>query len=421
MNEMKKHYDYVIVGAGIIGLTVARELKRRHPKSTVCILEKEEDVALHASGRNSGVLHAGFYYTADSLKAKFTVEGNRLMTQYCEENGLRINRCGKLIIAADEAELQGLEELKRRADRNGVELHWLDEEELARIDPNARTFRKALYSPNTSTVDPAAVCARLKREIEEQGVDFAFNTPYRGHKDNVVFAGNERIGFGYFVNCAGLYADRIAHEFGFGLSYTIIPFKGIYLKYAKNRTDVATNIYPVPNLNNPFLGVHFTKTVDGSIKIGPTAIPVFWRENYRGLHNFRLSEFLGIAYYESRLFLTNAFQFRTLAISEVRKYFKKNFINRALHLVKQIDKDGFGGFMKPGIRAQLLHKKTLTLVQDFVVEGDARSVHVLNAVSPAFTCSFSFANYVADTIDEKQSAQAAILNPLKEEKKWAQF
>jgi L-2-hydroxyglutarate oxidase LhgO len=401
-------YDYLIAGAGIIGLAVARELIRRHPGAKIAVIEKEADIAQHASGRNSGVLHAGFYYSADSLKARFTRDGNRMMKEFCKQNGIPVNECGKLVVAADESELEGLEELKRRADRNGVTLHWVDEQEASRIEPNARTCRKALYSPDTASVDPAEVCRCMQKEAERMGVEFFFETRYIGRAGEQAIRTNKGdFPFRYFVNCAGLYADRIAHDFGFGTDYTIIPFKGIYLKYAKNKTDVGTNIYPVPNLGNPFLGVHFTKTADGSVKIGPTAIPAFWRENYKGFSRFRLGECLQILYYEAKLFLTNSFGFRRLAFEEMKKYRKPHFIQQSLQLVKSLDPNGFGDFLRPGIRAQLLNKKTLELVQDFVLEGDSRSMHVLNAVSPAFTCSLPFAAYVADQIEEQMGETRA--------------
>ncbi|MBD2863478.1 L-2-hydroxyglutarate oxidase [Paenibacillus sp. IB182363] len=402
-----KRYDYLIAGGGIIGLTIARELKRRYPEARIAVIEKEPDVAKHSSGRNSGVLHAGFYYTADSLKAKFTRDGNEAMQAYCREHGLKLNRCGKLVVATDESELAGLEELKRRAERNGVELIWVDEEETVRIDPNVKTFKKALYSPNTASVDPVEVCMCIKKEVASQGVDFFFDTAYAGHKGDTILTNRGPFGCGYFINSAGLYADKVAHDFGFGRKYTIIPFKGIYLKYAKNKSDVRTNIYPVPNLNNPFLGVHYTKTVDGSIKIGPTAIPAFWRENYKGLHRFKMSEFFQILFYEAKLFWTNSFHFRRLAVEEMKKYNKANFIGLSLKMIKQLDPKGFGDFLRPGIRAQLLDKQTLELVQDFVLEGDSRSMHILNAVSPAFTCSLPFAAYVADQIEERRAAAPA--------------
>ncbi len=395
-------YEYVIIGAGIIGLTIARELKLREPDCRIAIIEKEEHAAYHASGRNSGVLHAGFYYTANSLKARFARDGNRMLQAYCQEQGLDMNRCGKLIVASNEEELAGLEELKRRGDVSGVELYWLDEHEAAAIDPNARTYRKALFSPTTVTVDPVQVCETLKREIEGKGVTFFFNTHYASYQNGEVHSTHQSFRCGYLINAAGLYADQIAHPLGFGRQYTIIPFKGIYLKYAKNKTDIRTNIYPVPNLGNPFLGVHFTKTVDGSIKIGPTAIPALWRENYKGLSRFKLSEFLSIVYYEAKLFLTNSFGFRKLALEEMKKYIKSNFIQLSMKLAHGIDPKGFGDFGRPGIRAQLLNKETLELVQDFVIEGDHRSVHVLNAVSPAFTCSMPFAIHVVDFITEQR-------------------
>jgi (S)-2-hydroxyglutarate dehydrogenase len=396
------HFDYLIVGGGIIGLAIARELKYRYPNDSICILEKEPDVAYHSSGRNSGVLHAGFYYTANSLKAKFTRDGNREMTKYCEENGLAINKCGKLVVAINEEELKGLMELKKRAEKNGVELYWMSESEIKTIDPNVQTYKYALYSPTTSSVNPIEVCQTIKAEVIKKGVNIKFCTQYKGISNKGIITNNGIFTCSYFINAAGLYADKVAKDFKYGEKYTIIPFKGIYLKYKKNKIDVLTNIYPVPNLANPFLGVHFTKTVDKSIKIGPTAIPAFWRENYSGLENFKLNEFLSILFYEVKLFLTNSFNFRSLALEEMRKYSRSYFINLSLKMIKRLDRKGFGELLRPGIRAQLLNKETLELVQDFVVEGDHRSLHILNAVSPGFTCAFPFSRYVVDEIVEKQ-------------------
>ncbi|RKP53198.1 L-2-hydroxyglutarate oxidase [Cohnella endophytica] len=396
--ETIKKVDYLVIGAGIIGLTIARELRRRLPRKTICVIEKEAKVAMHSSGRNSGVLHAGFYYPVDSLKAKFTRDGNRAMTQYCDANGLKINKCGKFIVATSEEDLAGLEELKRRGDRNGVELVWLSADEAAKVDSNVKTFRKALFSPSTSTVDPIQVCQEMQAENERNGVDFHFETVYLRHKGNRMVTNRGVFESNYVINASGLYADKIAQKYGFGKKYTIIPFKGIYLKYEKNNSEIGTNIYPVPNINNPFLGVHFTKTVDESIKIGPTAIPVFWRENYSGFQRFNAWEFFQIVYYQSKLLIHNSFNFRSMALEEIRKYKKMNLINLSLKLISRLDAKGFGDFLKPGIRAQLLNKQSLELVQDFVIEGDHRSMHVLNAVSPAFTCSIPFAEFVVDEI-----------------------
>lgn len=393
---MPKHYDYLIIGSGIIGLAVAFAIKRENPAARVCIIDKEQSEAAHASGRNSGILHAGFYYSADSLKAQFTVAGNRAMKQYCCQHSIPLNLCGKLVVAQNEKELEQLYDLERRGKRNGARVEIIDEYRAQEIEPNVRTFKKALHSPDTASVDPKLVCAALREDLTAQGVEFLFGTKYLGHSENVVRTTAGEFIAGKIINCAGLYADKIAKDFGFGKKYTIIPFKGIYWKYTKNKTDVRTNIYPVPNLKNPFLGVHFTKTAAGEIKIGPTAIPAFWRENYERLANFSLDEFIEICLQEARLFAVNNFGFRDLALEEMKKYNKRYMVDLARHMVRYIDPEGFTEHTLPGIRAQLLDAQTRQLVQDFVVEGDRHSIHVLNAVSPAFTCAFPFALYLIE-------------------------
>ncbi len=400
---MTEQSDYLIIGAGIIGLAIARELRSRYPKAAITIIEKEPDVAYHSSGRNSGVLHAGFYYSADSLKAKFTRDGNFAMKDFCREKGLKLNECQKVVVAKDESELEPLYELDRRGKRNGVDVKIIDEQELKEIDPNAKTFKFALYSPNTATVDPTELNKAVRDELLASGVKMVFGQGYRKKIDGNTIettAGNTFTAK-KLINTAGLYADKIARDFGYSAHYTIIPFKGIYLKYTKKDKPIKTNIYPVPNLKNPFLGVHYTITVDGTIKIGPTSIPAFWRENYKGMDNFKGGELANILGWESKLFFSNAFGFRSLAFDEMKKYNKSYFVDLATSMVHSIDKSGFTEWSKPGIRAQLLNTKTYELVMDFVVEGDNTTVHVLNAVSPAFTCSFPFAKWVVDNYIEK--------------------
>lgn len=394
----KKQADYLIIGAGIIGLAIARELKIRFPEKTIIIIEKEPQVAFHGSGRNSGVLHAGFYYSADSLKAKFCREGCAEWKAYAIERGLKLNACQKVVVATNEQERLGIHELKKRGDANGVEVRIVGEEELAAIDPNARTYKEALFSPTTATIDPVQISLHLAAELREQGVEILLAHPYKKKLGpTTILAGNVEITAGKIFNCAGLYADRIARDFGFCKEYTIIPFKGIHMLAARPpKPSVRTLIYPVPNLKNPFLGVHFNVTVDGKIKIGPTAIPAFWRENYKGLSRFKLDELIAIVAWELKLFITNAFGFRRLAFDEIRKYSRKHLLSLVRPMVKELDADAFTDWARPGIRAQLLHKKSLKLLQDFVVEGDDKTVHVLNAVSPAFTCSLPFGRYVVD-------------------------
>lgn len=394
----KKQADYVIIGAGIIGLAVAKALKEKFPARSIIIVEKEPELAAHGSGRNSGVLHAGFYYSADSLKAKFCRDGCAAWKDYVATHGLKINHCKKVVVATNEEERQGVHELKRRGDANGVEVSIVNEEQLAAIEPNAKTYKEALYSPSTSTVDPVEITTHLAGELQKMGMEILLSHPYRKKLgDTEILAGNTRIEATQIFNCAGLYADRIARDFGYSKDYTIIPFKGIHMLASRPpEPSVHTLIYPVPNLHNPFLGVHFNITVDGRVKIGPTAIPAFWRENYQGLSQFSFSELIAICAWELKLLITNAFNFRSLALSEIKKYKREHLLDLVEPMVKKLDRDAFTLWARPGIRAQLLHKKSLKLLQDFVVEGDKKTVHVLNAVSPAFTSSLPFGKYIVD-------------------------
>lgn len=392
-----KMYDYLIIGGGIIGLNIAKELKLRDETAKILLIEKEKDVAYHSSGRNSGVLHAGFYYTANSLKAKFTKEGNAALKEFCKKRGLQVNECAKVVVAQNEEEYQGLHELKRRGETNGVELHWLTQNELEEKYPNIKTYKKALFCPSTATVNPKAVTQEFKKYIEELKVEVLLDCKYiKSLENNEIVTSKGNFKATKIINAAGLYADKIAKNYGFSKEFVIIPFKGIYLKDKNNISNLKTNVYPVPNLKNPFLGVHYTLTVDNESKIGPTAIPAFWRENYKGLDNFSLSEFFQILFYEAKLFITNAFGFRALAWGEVRKYNLSYLKGLATKLTQNMDHKGYDSWSTPGIRAQLVNINTLELVQDFVVQSDEHSVHVLNAVSPAFTSSIPFARWVVD-------------------------
>ena len=392
--------DILIIGGGIIGLTVAKELCCRWPKLKITLIEKEASFAAHASGRNSGVIHAGFYYTPDTLKAKFTAEGNRLLTDYCLKHNLRINRCGKVVVAKNEQELEMLYELKRRGDKNGVDLKLVDEKDLIRLESNAKTFREALYSPTTSTIDPKDIVKHIANSLNGK-ISILLSERFKIKEDiNSVNTNNRRINFKYLINTAGLYADKVAHQFDVGLKYTVIPFKGLYMQYNDNNL-IGKHIYPVPDLQNPFLGVHFTKTVDGKVKIGPTAIPAFWKENYKGISNFNFNEMMETLFYETKLFIFNSFNFRRLALEEIKKYCGWYLKDQASLLVKKIEKEKFGNFIQPGIRAQLLDREKMSLVMDFVLEYGGNSVHILNSVSPAFTCSFSFSKFIVDEIEKK--------------------
>ena len=392
--------DFLIVGGGVVGINVARQIKKKFPRSKVILIEKEEECAGHASGRNSGVLHAGFYYTADSLKAKFTRVGNQLLTEYCERKNLPINKCGKLVVAKDASDLPQLDELVRRGKANGVVLQELTDREAQKIEPRVKTYQRALFSPATSSVDPIQVTLSMKKDAQSEGVEIKTGVAYLGKTKDGIRTTAGDFSTGYFVNSAGLYADKIALDFGFSEDYRILPFKGLYLYSQEHEGAVRTNIYPVPDLRNPFLGVHFTITVDGHIKIGPTAIPAFWREQYEGFENFSFGEFLDIVAREAGLFFSAGFDFRQLAFEEIQKYSRKRMVDLASRLMTGVKQEDYIKWGRPGIRAQLVHLKKKKLEMDFVIQGDKKSLHILNAVSPGFTCSIPFSQYVCDKIQE---------------------
>ena len=393
---LKKGYDFLIIGGGIIGLSIARELKKRRPDLTCAILEKEADCGLHASGRNSGVLHAGFYYTADSLKARFSKVGNQLLKEYCKEKNIHVNSCGKLVVAKNEDELAGLDELLRRAKANDVELHLISRQEAEAIEPRVLTFEKALFSPTTASVNPAQVIKALKEDAKREGIALLISTCYKGKTSEGIRTTAGLIAADFVINAAGLYADKIAFDFGHSKKYRILPFKGLYLYSNEPVGAIRTNIYPVPDLNYPFLGVHFTLTDTGHIKIGPTAIPALWREQYQGLTRFKSSEFLDIAKRQMKLFFSSTFDFKKLAFEEMQKYMGRKMVSLAGELLKGVQQPHYRHWGKPGIRAQLFDISKNQLETDFVLEGDRTSLHVLNAVSPGFTSALPFAQFVVD-------------------------
>jgi L-2-hydroxyglutarate oxidase len=391
--------DFLVLGGGIIGLSVARELRRRFHNAQVTLLEKEPACGLHASGRNSGVIHAGFYYAADSLKAKLTRAGNQAMTDYCEAKKIPLNRCGKLVVAQDENDLSQLDELLRRGLANGVPLENLTEAEARTIEPRVKTHQRALFSPTTSSADPRRVIEEMTLDAKSEGIEIRTGAPYLRVTNGVVTTPQESFTAGHVVNAAGLYADKIAVDFGFSERYRILPFKGLYLYSDEPPGAFRTNIYPVPDLRNPFLGVHFTVRADGQVKIGPTAIPALWREQYRGFDNFKFGEFVEVLFREAGLMLSSTFDFQKLAVAEVQKYSRSRLVALASRLAHGVRLEHYTRWGEPGIRAQLLDIKKRKLEMDFVIEGDKHSTHLLNAVSPGWTCSIPFARHVVDQIE----------------------
>ncbi|HEY6873145.1 MAG TPA: L-2-hydroxyglutarate oxidase [Geobacteraceae bacterium] len=386
--------EILIVGAGIIGLAIARELvKAGH--GDIVIIEKEPELGRHASGRNSGVLHAGIYYAPDSLKARSCLNGNRLMRAWCREKGLPILESGKVIVARTAEELPALEDLHRRALANGARVDVIDEKELAAIEPNARTVEKALFSHFTAVVDPKMVLESLRQELEGSGrVRIVFDCRLTGLKGSgTAVTSRGEIGFARLVNAAGAWCDRVAGLFGVGGRYRLIPFKGIYRQLRQDAPcTVNGNIYPVPDIRNPFLGVHFTRSVHGRVYLGPTAIPAFGRENYGILAGIDAEGF-GILLEDLVMFLANP-QFRSVALTEPRKYLPSVFYRDAARLVKELKPSDVEPSSKVGIRPQLVDWETKQLVMDFMVVTAGPSLHILNPISPAFTSSMDLAREI---------------------------
>jgi L-2-hydroxyglutarate oxidase len=393
--------DFLVVGGGIVGVCVARALKSRFAGARVRLIEKEPECGLHASGRNSGVIHAGFYYSADSFKAKFTRAGNQALTAYCDSRKIPLNRCGKLVVAQGPADLPQLDELLRRGTLNNVPLESITEEEARKIEPRVKTHERAIFSPTTTSADPSRVIAAIREDAQKEGVEVTTGAAYLRLENGAVVTTQGRFEAGHVVNAAGLYADQIALGFGFSEKYRILPFKGLYLYSEEPAGAFRTNIYPVPDLRNPFLGVHFTVKGDGHIKIGPTAIPAFWREQYRGFDNFKFGEFIEVLFREAGLMFSANFDFKKLAIEEIQKYSRPHLVSLAARLAHGVRTEDYRRWGEPGIRAQLLNIKERKLEMDFVVEGDAKSTHILNAVSPGWTCAMPFAEYVVDGIEKR--------------------
>lgn len=265
MKNENFHYDVIICGAGIIGLTLCRELLKR-TCGTILILEKEPEPARHASGRNSGVLHAGIYYAPDTMKAAYCLEGNRLMKEYCRSNKLPLSEKGKVIVTRNEKEEETLEELHRRALENNTPVRLIDRHELQEIEPKAKTFSRALYSPETAVCSPKKIMTRLAEELQQnKNVTIQFNTVCTGFKSSrEIMTNRGNYTCRYFINAAGAFSDRIAHARRLGKDYRLVPFKGTYFQLRdESAGSVRGNIYPVPDIRNPFLGVHFTRGTGG--------------------------------------------------------------------------------------------------------------------------------------------------------------
>lgn len=396
-----RNYDFLIIGAGIIGLSVAKELKARYPRAKIALLEKEKQIGLHASGRNSGVLHSGIYYPQDSLKAKVCAQGARRMYEFAKEHHLPCQKTGKVIVATCKEDTVTVDFLLQNAASNKINASRLSETEIKAIEPYANPYQTGIYVPDTACIDSKSVLAKLCDIVTESKTALHLDQEVRAvdHKKKIIKTQHEKFTFGFLFNCSGSGTDRIAKMFHLAQDYTLLPFKGIYYKLAKNKNHyVKGNIYPVPDLKLPFLGIHFTRTIHGDVYVGPTAIPAFGRENYgilKGVSHeaFRILKDIMLMY------LANQQNFRLLMHSEMKKYLKHHFIRSARKLIANITANDLLSSNKVGIRPQLINLKKRRIEMDYIIEQDMHSMHVLNAISPAFTSAFAFAELLVNRIE----------------------
>lgn len=402
-------HDLVVVGAGIVGLAVAREALLRRPGASVVVVDKEDRVAAHQTGHNSGVVHGGIYYEPGSLKARLCVEGARLMYDYCEEHGIRHERCGKLVVAVADDELGRLDALELRGRANGVPgLRRVGADEIREIEPNA-TGLAALHAPNTGIVDYGAVARAIAAEVERLGGEVRLGVEVGGivaepggdgarvDVTGVGTGGPSVLAARRVVVCAGLWADRLARGAGAPADPRIVPFRGAYLALRRTAEPVVRGmVYPVPDPDLPFLGVHVTKHVDGGVTLGPTAMLVPARDAYRlrtlrGRDAWETATWPGTWRVARRFWRTGATELRMAAS-------RRAFVEAAARYVPSLTLDDLDGTTHAGVRAQAVARDG-SLVDDFVISTTGGVVsHLRNAPSPAATSSFALARELADRV-----------------------
>ena len=391
--------DLCVVGAGIIGLATAWAATKRRPGARVVVLEKEDSLAAHQTGRNSGVIHSGIYYTPGSLKAKTCRAGREALLAFCLEHEVSYELCGKVVVALEESELPTLERIHERAVANGAQVELLGPEALAEIEPHSAGIR-ALRVPETGIVDYRGMCDVLARLITEAGGEVRFGAKVK----SLIAPGDAyqvETTVGTFtadrvVNCAGLYSDRVAKSFGDDPEAKIIPFRGEYFELTEDAKHLCRHlIYPVPDASFPFLGVHFTRMVSGAVECGPNAVLAYAREGYTKTH-VNLPELVDSLTYPG--FLRLAAKHWKAGLGEVwRSWSKAAFVKALQRLVPELRSEHLRA-APAGIRAQALFPSG-ELVEDFLFGGEDGVVHVLNAPSPGATASLAFGEAIVDRLE----------------------
>lgn len=392
-------YDFIIIGGGIIGMSTAMQLLRAYPDRRMLLLEKESAPARHQTGHNSGVIHAGVYYTPGSLKAKFCLAGNRATKEFCTENGIRFDECGKLLVATNELEMQRMKALWERTAANGLEREWLSAEQLREREPNI-TGIGGIFVPSSGIVSYAEVTAAMAREFQIRGGEIRYGTEVIGLDERptemVVKTSAGEFSSRFMVSCSGLMADRVVRMLGLDPGFSICPFRGeYYLLPAEHNRIVNHLIYPIPDPSMPFLGVHLTRMIDGTVTVGPNAVLALKREGYRK-RDISLSDTFAM--------LTDPGILKVLknnlrpGLVEMRNsLFKRGYLQEVRKYCPSIElKD-----LKPypaGVRAQAVSREG-KLIEDFLFRNTRRSVNVCNAPSPAATSAIPIGAYIIEQID----------------------
>lgn len=395
-----KQSDVAIIGSGIVGMAVARGLLELDPALQITIFEKEAEFGIHASARNSGVLHAGFYYSPDSMKARFCREGRDELESLAIRYGIPALKVGKVVVAQNRSEEERLGTLVERGTANGVLLEQLPSSDLGRIEPLANTHGSFVWSPNTTISNPVLINSALRQELNSKGVEFISSSNIRITKNNWV-NNDEQINSRYFVNAGGAWALDLAHGLNIGMHFRTMPFLGLYKQTQSKNLPIRTLVYPVPHPINPFLGVHFTLTIDGYVKIGPSALPIIGKSQYSLTSPVAGSEIVGFGKNLLSLGRGSKHDLLSMMKYEIPKLMTRNLVNAASELVPTAKQIKNWSSKSPGIRGQLIDSRNGELLQDFLVEHVANSTHVLNAVSPGWTASIPFGRHIAQQVVER--------------------